>query len=284
MATIDLSRFHRTFFEESFEGLDAMEAALLALDPARTDAETINGVGNRKNEELLRRIREDGVEVFDGSRRYLEAARQAETGPIRRTIVFMYGRTVPGQDMYLRGGIDHAYSQNVLHKPCADTAGYDNPCAIPQRHRLRWDRTDYMNDFFLDWYGAERGQGPAAAGSPMIWTTNDPANPKASLWNPAGAAFEAACDFAGVRSGTVAIIGGPGVFGMFMDRYETFWLSQAHRVRLPGGEPCFPGVPDHSPQQILAAHGLMAGKTQILDPANDVTVTPWHRAKRVAVG
>ncbi|HET8880784.1 MAG TPA: chemotaxis protein CheA [Solimonas sp.] len=44
MATIDLSRFHRTFFEESFEGLDAMEAALLALDPARTDAETINGI------------------------------------------------------------------------------------------------------------------------------------------------------------------------------------------------------------------------------------------------
>lgn len=105
----------------------------------------------------------------------------------------------------------------------------------------------------------------------------DPYNPKASLWNPAGADFEAACDFVGVRSGTVAIIGGPDVFGMFMDRYETFWLSQAHRVRLPGGEPCFPGVPDHSPQQILAAHGLMAGKTQILDPANDVTVTPWHR-------
>jgi beta-phosphoglucomutase family hydrolase len=40
-------------------------------------AKTINGVGNRKNEELLRRIREDGVEVFEGSRRYLEAARDA---------------------------------------------------------------------------------------------------------------------------------------------------------------------------------------------------------------
>src|SRR6202158_5873494 len=36
----------------------------------------------------------------------------------------------------------------------------------------------------------------------------DPSNPKATLWNPAGAAFEAACDFAGVRTGTVAIIGG----------------------------------------------------------------------------
>ena len=47
---------------------------------------------------------------------------------------------------------------------------------------------------------------------------------------------------AGVTSGTVAIIGGPGVFDMFMDRYDTFWLSLAPKVRLPGGEPCFPGV------------------------------------------
>jgi dihydrofolate reductase len=106
----------------------------------------------------------------------------------------------------------------------------------------------------------------------------DPSNPKATLWNPAGAAFEAACDFAGMRSGTVAIIGGPDVFAMFMDRYDTFWLSQAPRVRLPGGEPCFPGVPAHSPQDILAAHGLKAGEAQILDPANGVTVTPWRRA------
>jgi dihydrofolate reductase len=105
----------------------------------------------------------------------------------------------------------------------------------------------------------------------------DPSNPNATLWNPAGASFEAACDSAGVRSGTVAIIGGPDVFGLFMDRYDTFWLSQAPRVRLPGGEPCFPGVPEHTPEEILAAHGLKAGEAQILDPANDVTVTPWRR-------
>jgi hypothetical protein len=105
----------------------------------------------------------------------------------------------------------------------------------------------------------------------------DPSNPKATLWNPAGAPFEAACDFAGTNSGTAAIIGGPDVFGMFMDRYDTFWLSQAMRVRLPGGEPCFPGVPRQSPQQILAGHGLAAGEARILDKANDVSVTPWRR-------
>jgi hypothetical protein len=105
----------------------------------------------------------------------------------------------------------------------------------------------------------------------------DPSNPKSTLWNPAGASFEAACDRAGVDSGTAAIIGGPGVFGMFMDRYDTFWLSQAPRVRLPGGQPCFPGVPERSPQEVLAAHGLRAGEAQMLDPANGVSVTPWRR-------
>lgn len=105
----------------------------------------------------------------------------------------------------------------------------------------------------------------------------DPSNPKATLWNPEGASFEAACAAAGVDRGTVAIIGGPDVFGMFLDRYDTFWLSQASRVRIPDGVGAFPGVPEQSPQQILAAHGLHAGDVKILDAANDVGVTPWQR-------
>jgi dihydrofolate reductase len=105
----------------------------------------------------------------------------------------------------------------------------------------------------------------------------DPENPRATLWNPAGTDFEAACARAGVASGTVAIIGGPAVFDLFMDRYDTFWLSQAMKVRLPGGEGCFGDVPKQTPQQILAAHRLAPGETQILDPINEVTVTPWRR-------
>lgn len=106
----------------------------------------------------------------------------------------------------------------------------------------------------------------------------DPKNRKATLWNPHGASFEQACHFAGMSSGTVAIIGGPGVFAMFMDRYDTFWLSQAAHVRLPGGEPCFPGVGERSPQEVLAAHGMKPGEPLTLDAANDVSVTPWRRA------
>ena len=109
-------------------------------------------------------------------------------------------------------------------------------------------------------------------------TARDPANPKALLWNPAGCPFEAASAEIGVTSGTVAVIGGPAVFDMFMHRYDTFWLSQAPRVRLPEGEPCFPGVPARSPQQVLAAHGLTAGAPQVLDAERGVTVTPWRRA------
>ena len=43
-------------------------------------AETVHGLGNRKNELFLKTLREDGVEVFEGSRRYLEAVAEAGLG------------------------------------------------------------------------------------------------------------------------------------------------------------------------------------------------------------
>jgi dihydrofolate reductase len=106
---------------------------------------------------------------------------------------------------------------------------------------------------------------------------DDPTSPKTTLWNPSGAPFEAACDYAGVDAGTIAIIGGPKVFDTFMDRYDTFWLSQAPKVRLPDGEPVFSGVPRHTPQEILSSHGLKSGQSQLLDANNGVIVTPWQR-------
>ena len=42
--SMDLQRFHATYFEESREGLDAMEAGLLALESGSTDPEVINSV------------------------------------------------------------------------------------------------------------------------------------------------------------------------------------------------------------------------------------------------
>lgn len=118
-----------------------------------------------------------------------------------------------------------------------------------------------------------------------IWVTRtvpalarDPANPKATLWNPSGASFEDACRQADVTSGTAAIIGGPDVFNMFMDRYDTFWLSQAHRLTITGGLGGFPGIPQRSPQDILASHGLKPTETRVLDVEQGVDVTAWRRA------
>src|SRR5258708_37740259 len=58
-------------------------------------------------------------------------------------------------------------------------------------------------------------------------------HPRASLWNPDGASFEAACDFAGVTSGTAAIIGGAAAVGGFMGSSDTFWVSRTPRVSTP---------------------------------------------------
>ncbi|MFL6073714.1 MAG: HAD family hydrolase [Mycobacteriales bacterium] len=41
------------------------------------DAETVNGLGNRKNESLLRKLREEGIEPYPGSVAYLKAVRDA---------------------------------------------------------------------------------------------------------------------------------------------------------------------------------------------------------------
>ncbi|MGR6873254.1 chemotaxis protein CheA [Pseudomonas sp. HK3] len=42
--SIDLSQFHQVFYEESYEGLDAMEQGLLELDLVEPDAEIINTI------------------------------------------------------------------------------------------------------------------------------------------------------------------------------------------------------------------------------------------------
>ncbi|HZE06763.1 MAG TPA: beta-phosphoglucomutase family hydrolase [Solirubrobacteraceae bacterium] len=51
-------------------------------DPA--DEETVCGIGNRKNELVLKLIKDDGVEAYDGSVRFVKAARDAG---LRRAVV-----------------------------------------------------------------------------------------------------------------------------------------------------------------------------------------------------
>ena len=93
-----------------------------------------------------------------------------------------------------------------------------------------------------------------------------PSNAMALLWNPAGASFEEALLALGTPGAVVGVIGGPDVFALFLDRYDVFHLSRAPDVRLPGGRPVFPEVPVRTPEEVLAAHGLVPDPPQALDP------------------
>jgi len=109
---------------------------------------------------------------------------------------------------------------------------------------------------------------------------NDPSNPKARLWNPAGASFETACAALGITDGVAAIIGGTDVFGLFLEiGYDAFHLSRAGKVRLPGGRPVFPQVPALMPEDVLANHGLEPGPARVLDAAAGATLVTWERRK-----
>ncbi|HEX4552660.1 MAG TPA: dihydrofolate reductase [Xanthobacteraceae bacterium] len=103
-----------------------------------------------------------------------------------------------------------------------------------------------------------------------------PDNPNALLWNPAGARFEDAWDRLKV-DGVLAVVGGPDVFGEFLDiGYDLFFLSRAP-ASIPNGRPVFPGVPETTPETRLAEHGMVSQGTEVLDAASDVTVTRWGR-------
>ncbi|MBV9822691.1 MAG: beta-phosphoglucomutase family hydrolase [Actinobacteria bacterium] len=88
-------------------------------------ADTVHGVGNRKNAELTRRIGSDGVRVFDGSRRYLEAVERAG---LRRIVVSSSANTalvlrVTGLDRLVEGRIDGVTlaERHLAGKPSPDS-------------------------------------------------------------------------------------------------------------------------------------------------------------------
>jgi dihydrofolate reductase len=103
------------------------------------------------------------------------------------------------------------------------------------------------------------------------------ANPRALLWNPAGASFEEAMRALGKAGAPVSVIGGTDVFALFLDRFDAFHLSRARGVRLPGGRPVFPGVPPRTPEDVLAGHDLVPDPVEVLDPHHDLKIVHWRR-------
>ena len=87
--------------------------------------ETVAGLGNRKNELVLRRIRESGVEPYEGSVRYLQRA--ADAG-LRRAVV---SSSANCRDVVVAAGIDHLLevtvdgltveAEHLRGKPAPDT-------------------------------------------------------------------------------------------------------------------------------------------------------------------
>jgi beta-phosphoglucomutase family hydrolase len=95
------------------------------------DAQTVDGLGNRKNELVLRLIAEQGVHAYEGSVRYLQAARDAG---LRRAVV---SSSTNCKDVLEAAGIDDllearvdgivAAHEHLAGKPAPDTflAGAD---------------------------------------------------------------------------------------------------------------------------------------------------------------
>jgi dihydrofolate reductase len=104
-----------------------------------------------------------------------------------------------------------------------------------------------------------------------------PTNDRALLWNPAGALLEAALERLGKSGANLGVIGGPEVFAYFLGLYDTFHLSRAPNVRLPGGRPVFPEVPVQTPEKVLASHGLVADAPVALDAGKGLMMVSWRR-------
>jgi dihydrofolate reductase len=106
----------------------------------------------------------------------------------------------------------------------------------------------------------------------------DPSHPNSLLWNPSGATLEEALARLGVGGGTVAIIGGTEVFGLFLPLYDAFHLTRAAYAKIPGGRAPFPAAGTGlTPEGVLAANGLAPGARRDIDAAAGITLTTWTR-------
>jgi beta-phosphoglucomutase family hydrolase len=103
---------------------DGIRSFLGSRDIAFDDA-TVTRLGDRKNEMFHETLHRDGVSVFEGSRRYLEAA--ADAG-LRRAVVSSSANTrdvltLTGLDVYIEARVDGVTlrEENLPGKPAPDS-------------------------------------------------------------------------------------------------------------------------------------------------------------------
>jgi beta-phosphoglucomutase family hydrolase len=91
----------RSFLES--RGIELPEGA----DDDPPGAETVHGLGNRKNEIVLRMIREDGVEAYPGSVRYVRAVKAAG---LPRAVV---SSSANARDVLVAAGIEDLFNARI---------------------------------------------------------------------------------------------------------------------------------------------------------------------------
>lgn len=99
--------------------------SFLASRSIVADDATVTSLGDRKNQMFNQTLRDDGVTVFDGSRRYLEAAAAAG---LRRAVVSSSANTrtileLTGLDVYVEQRVDGVTlrEENLAGKPAPDS-------------------------------------------------------------------------------------------------------------------------------------------------------------------
>lgn len=107
--------------------------------------------------------------------------------------------------------------------------------------------------------------------------THDPKNANVTLWNPASVPFEEAWAHLRIDGGTLAVVGGTDVFGLFLGiGYDAFYLSRTDGS-VPRGRPVFPGVGKDgvTAPDMLKKYDLVLRGKRTLDAANNVHVEEW---------
>lgn len=163
----------------------------------------------------------------------------------------------------------------------ASDGSFPENLKIPADHKFYQDSVDRAAAIANGRHSAEGG--PKESARPRIILTRrverivpDPDNAKAVLWNPASAPFEEAWLKLNLPGGTLAVVGGTDVFGLFLNiGYDSFFLTRAD-ASVPRGRPVFPGVGRNvTAEEMLQKHGMVLRATRMLDPATNTRVEEW---------
>lgn len=164
----------------------------------------------------------------------------------------------------------------------AETDGsFPETLKIPADHKFYQDSLDRVAAVANGRHSAEGG--PKEAARRRIILTRrverviaDPDNANAVLWNPASAPFEEAWLKLNLENGTLAVVGGTDVFGLFLNiGYDSFFLTRAD-ASVPRGRPVFPGIgKSATPEEVLQKHGMVLRETRMLDAATNTRVEEW---------